>query len=63
MEEDVPLALLLPDATDKTMLMIQNITTSITRDELVECVNSNFLGHYDFLYLPWDGNGSVRTKI
>jgi hypothetical protein len=56
-KDEMPLASLLPGATDKTMLMFRNVTTSMTRGELIECLNNKFKGHYDFLYLPGDDTG------
>lgn len=45
---------LLPKATSNTMQMLRNVPKTITRQELMDVVDKDFKGKYDFLYIPDD---------
>jgi RNA recognition motif-containing protein len=40
--------------TNKTTVMIQNIPNKYNKDSMLELINQNFRGKYDFFYLPID---------
>eukprot|EP00971_Amphidinium_carterae_P071985 1423534-Amphidinium_carterae.1 len=42
----------LPSATNNTVLLLKNIPTELTSANLVESLNKNHVGSYDFVYAP-----------
>merc|ERR1712196_378163 len=50
------LTTVLPNANSNTMQMLRNVPKSITRDQLMDAVNKDFKGLYDFLYIPDDAS-------
>jgi hypothetical protein len=62
-KEEMSVTELLPDATDKTMVMMKHIPKSMTRGELVERVNSSFKGECNFVYLIETDSGEGNRGI
>lgn len=47
-----PLHAALPKATAKSMVLLRHVPTDLTRESLVELLNKDFKGTFDFVYLP-----------
>lgn len=53
-----PLSTALPKATAKSMVLLRHVPAGLTRENLVELLNKDYKGTFDFVYLP----GSTKKK-